>query len=50
MAVQLELEEETAWESLMQFESVDWNDIVDAEMSEDKDALLSLKLVFFSFF
>ena len=44
MALQL-LEEEVAWEGLMRYEHVDWNDLVDAEMSGDPDALLSLKLV-----
>lgn len=37
--------EELEWEALMQFEHVDWNDIIDAEMSGNSDALLLLKLV-----
>lgn len=41
------MDEETGWESLIQFEHVDWNDIVEAEMSGDSAALLTLKLVIY---
>lgn len=38
------VEEDLDWGS-SQFEFIDWNDIVDAEMSGDSDTLLSLRLI-----
>ena len=35
-------EDEEPWEQLVQFENVDWNDIVDAEESGDAEALQRL--------
>lgn len=38
--------EELEWDSFtLQYEHIDWNDIVDAELAGDSETLLQLKLV-----
>ena len=42
-------EEEEPWECVVQYENVDWNDLLDAEEAGDPDALQRLRFVSFPF-